>query len=315
MPVEAYLRNLRSGQLRLFVETAETGKLSVAAKSCNMTTPGASRILADLEKNLGLALFERSPLGMQLTKSGAMILKDAKKIVRDIDSFSKNVSNFRNGYTGKLKIGAVTGAALSFVLPAISQIKKSRPLLDISLDVGSSDKLMKGILRAEYDFAFARLKPDDYSAGLKFTRIIGENLNFVVGVNNELYSEPDVKLSDLVKQMWAVQGIGSPLRVTIEEVLEKENLEIPENLIQTDSVMALLHLLINTNVVAILTDEVVDLFRASGILDKLRVLNTGVVPKVVPYYLVMPDFPMDNPLVDDFLEIIKTIERFPDVST
>ena len=309
LPIEAYLKNLRSVQLRLLVAIADTGKLSMAARMCNMTTPGASRILSELEKNLDIVIFNRSSLGMSPTKLGLGLIEDARQIIRDIDTFSKNVSDFKMGYIGKLKVGAVTGAALNFVLPAISQIKTSRPLIDISIEVGASEKLMRGVLRGEYDCAFARLKDSDYSQELKFREILGERLNFVVGRKNKFFDIPDVNLNELNDQMWTIQGVGSPLRVTIEKLFQEKNLKIPKNLIQTDSVMAILHLLINTNVVAILTDEVIDLLKDSGAFSNLKVLNIGIEPMVEPYYLVTQGSSMENPVLEPFLKIIKSIEK------
>jgi DNA-binding transcriptional LysR family regulator len=310
LPIEAYLKNLRSVQLRLLVTIADTGKLSVAANLCNMTTPGASRILSELEKNLDIVLFDRSSLGMTPTKLGEGVIEDARLIIRDIDTFSKNVSDLKMGYTGKLKVGAVTGAALNFVLPAITQIKTERPLLDISIDVAASDRLMRGVLRGEYDLAFARLANNHFSEGLKFEKVLGERLNFVVGRKNEFFNRPVVNLIELKDQMWTIQGVGSPLRVTIEKLFQEKKLEIPKNLIQTDSVMAILHLLINTNVVAILTEEVTNLLKDSGAFKNLKVLNTGVDPIVEPYYLVSQRSSMENPLTEPFLKILKSIQKF-----
>ena len=64
-----YLRSLRPVQLRLVAAIARHGKLRLAAASCGMTVPAASRMLTDMETQLNAALFERTAkVDMRLTE-------------------------------------------------------------------------------------------------------------------------------------------------------------------------------------------------------------------------------------------------------
>lgn len=306
MAIESYLQNLRPVQLRLLVKIAELGKLGDAAKACNMTVPGASRILKELEHNLQTALFDRTAFGMSVTKSGAIIVANAKEIVSNVDHFAKTISDFKKGVSGQVKVGAVTGAALSILLPAITELKSKHPQIQISIDIGSSEKLLRGIESGELDFAYMRLRAQDYSKELSFVPVVGENLNFVVGRENRFFKNEIVRISDLINEMWTIQAEGSPLRASVERMFSKSKLDLPRNLIQTDSVMAILYLLLNSSAVAVITDEVLDLFVSAGMEGSLRALDVGTKVMVPQYYLVMPKNTMLSPATQQLLNILNS---------
>ena len=64
--------------LRYFAAVAEHGQVSRAARALYLTQPALSQALSQLERNLGFALFERMPHGMQLTPAGREVLEADK---------------------------------------------------------------------------------------------------------------------------------------------------------------------------------------------------------------------------------------------
>jgi len=77
--LNSYLRSLRPVQLRLFDAVARLGKLRIPADACAMTTPAASRMMADIETQLETVLFERTPKGILATPAGTLLTNHAQK--------------------------------------------------------------------------------------------------------------------------------------------------------------------------------------------------------------------------------------------
>jgi len=72
-------------QLRYVVTVAETGSITAAARRLFMGQPNLSRTIRELEKELGISLFERTPRGVAPTRSGESFLAYARSILEQVD--------------------------------------------------------------------------------------------------------------------------------------------------------------------------------------------------------------------------------------
>ena len=103
--------------LRIFVQVAETGKMSDAAKKCFITQPTVSQAIHELENHYQVQLFERLSKKLYITEAGKQLLLYAHSILSQFDVMETNMrellaDNF-------LRIGAtitVGTCLLSFVL-------------------------------------------------------------------------------------------------------------------------------------------------------------------------------------------------------
>ena len=72
--------------IEYFVCAAEMGSLSAAAQALDVSPPAVSKLLAALEKRLGLALFFRTSRGVVLTPDGQTYLDRCRQILSDLES-------------------------------------------------------------------------------------------------------------------------------------------------------------------------------------------------------------------------------------
>jgi DNA-binding transcriptional LysR family regulator len=71
--------------LQLFIRVARTGSFSVAGRDVGLSQPSASRIVAALEKDVGVALFTRTTRGVTLTEAGSDYLLRAEAILTALE--------------------------------------------------------------------------------------------------------------------------------------------------------------------------------------------------------------------------------------
>lgn len=132
-----------------------------AAQALHIAQPSLSKQIAKLEKELGLALFDRGHGRVEPTLDGRYFIGQAEKILMMRDELLRDMSERTEGNKGDLYIGstAVTGG---HVLPALMQkYKEICPDVNIHLAEASSEKLAGMVLDGTIDLAVLSLPVED----------------------------------------------------------------------------------------------------------------------------------------------------------
>jgi DNA-binding transcriptional LysR family regulator len=91
--------------LRYFIEAAETQHFGRAAERLHVSRPAISQIVANLEDEIGTALFERLTHRVKLTAAGRALLPRLQAIVAELDRALLQTKRLGEGRTGALSIG------------------------------------------------------------------------------------------------------------------------------------------------------------------------------------------------------------------
>jgi DNA-binding transcriptional LysR family regulator len=92
--------------VRTFVTVAELGTVSKAALHLRIAQPALSRQISDLEKELGLKLFDRVGRRLLLTGEGEQLLRDCRGLLNYATGVSERAQDLRRGDVGVLKVAA-----------------------------------------------------------------------------------------------------------------------------------------------------------------------------------------------------------------
>ncbi|MEW2916063.1 LysR family transcriptional regulator [Ruegeria sp. ANG10] len=148
-------------QLQCFVAVAEELHFRKAGERLGLSQPALSDRISALEHELGLALFFRTTRQVSLTQAGSEFLRDAKRILADID---KSVSKARHTADSGLKTLRVSGVdeAISMLLPpALIEFRKRQPSVHVDiLEISSSDYHTQELAKHRTDIAFVRKPPE-----------------------------------------------------------------------------------------------------------------------------------------------------------
>lgn len=305
--MDLYLKSLRPVQLRLITAIERSGKLRLAADACGMTVPAASRMLTDIEGKLGVALFERDAKGMKPTAPGKVLGRHALRVVHDIDQMANDFVAHHHGTAGSVRIGAVTGAALTAVIPAILQLKQKAPLLKVSLDVSSSSRLMWGLERGEYDFAICRLDSGVDAGEFEVSPARDEAVLLMVRRQHVLAHRNRLLLGEIAAHPWTMQEHGAPIRHAIEIAFREEGINMPRDLIETASVVAIMALLRDSDIIAAVTQEVADLLLKPPFSADLVLLKTNNPITIEPYHVLRPRDRSLSASAEQMLGLVKVL--------
>lgn len=145
-------------QLRAFLETAQTGSLSAAARKLGLTQPTLSRQVAAIEKGLGVTLFERVGKTVVLTATGLDLLEHARTMGSAAEELALAASGRALAVEGVVSISATDAVAAYLLPPIIVEIRRAAPR--IIVEVISSNAL-SDLRRREADIAIRHVSPTE----------------------------------------------------------------------------------------------------------------------------------------------------------
>ena len=119
--------------MRTFVRTVELGSLSAAARELGTTQPTVSKLLAQLEQQLAVRLFERSTRGLAPTGQGQRFYRDAKLLVEQFDAAVSEVQGMSGQASGLLRINAPVALGQYRINAMVQQFLAAHPGIDIEL--------------------------------------------------------------------------------------------------------------------------------------------------------------------------------------
>lgn len=125
------LNDLR--QLRAFVQVAESGTISAAARVLGIAQPTLSRQLQGLESTVGLPLVRRDTHSMSLTDAGRTLLVDARRLLAMADRVGQKLRDERNHLRGHLRIVSVVDVGQWIISRVLAKFHALHPQVTAEL--------------------------------------------------------------------------------------------------------------------------------------------------------------------------------------
>ena len=136
--------------LRYFLEAANEGSITYAARRLHITQPSLSRQLALLEEQLGRTLYTRESRGIRLTEDGLLLRKRAAEILALEAKTLEELSASSPSITGTIYIGAGETAGISNIAAILRDLRAQHPAITYRMISGDAeditDKLDKGLV-------------------------------------------------------------------------------------------------------------------------------------------------------------------------
>ena len=124
--------------MNAFIAVVNAGSFSAAAKQLKLSQPSISRMVSELEEDLGVRLLQRSTRKLSLTEAGVIYFEKAQKIQQDVLEAKQSINGFKHTPSGKIRIGAPLHWVDLFIAPFISEFLDTYP--DITLEIVATDQ-------------------------------------------------------------------------------------------------------------------------------------------------------------------------------
>lgn len=181
--------------LLYFTEVARTRNFSAAAETLFVTQPTISKMIRNLEAELGVVLFNRRTKNVELTDAGRAMLKPSQDIVRAFRSLRDDLDDVANLRTGCVRIGMPPMAGASYFSRIIGDFSKLYPRIDIQLIEVGSFRVEQGVLEGALDLGIVMLPLED--ARLDRFDFVREPVVVITGPDHPLKDRQSVDLEEL----------------------------------------------------------------------------------------------------------------------
>lgn len=139
--------------LRYFLAVAREENMTEAANVLHVTQPTLSRQIAELERELGCTLFERTNRATVLTEDGMRLRQRAEEIVSLVDQTERDVADRGGELSGNIRIGAGETRAMRILTDVFAGMRREHPRVTCELFTGNADTVEERLERGLLDFA------------------------------------------------------------------------------------------------------------------------------------------------------------------
>lgn len=300
LPDAWLLLRLRTRQLLLAARLGEQRHLGRAAAALGISQPAATKLLQQMEDQLGERLFTRAARGMQPTPAGEALIRHTRQWLNDFGALRREMAALRSGLQGTLRLGAVAGAMPALVAPALARYKQLHPAVAVSLVVDTSDVVLAQLARAEAELALCRLSDGHHDDAFDSRPLLGEPQVAVVRVGHPmLQAAAPLTLHALAEWPWVLQPPGSPQRSRFENALREAGIHRRLDITETASTLATTALLECSEMAAVMPASLAGHYARLGV---LRVLPIDLPLRVPDIHLVTRRQRTPSPAAEAFVQ-------------
>ncbi len=152
--------NVSFRQLEYFVAVAERLSFRAAADACFVTQPGLSAQLKDLERLLGVQLFERNQRTVLLTPAGETLLPLARGILTASGEFVDLARSLTRPLSGTLRLGVIPTVAPYLLPKTLPALRRRYPQLQVRLHEDLTHRLLELLSHGRLDLLLVALEAD-----------------------------------------------------------------------------------------------------------------------------------------------------------
>ncbi|MBV9697104.1 MAG: LysR family transcriptional regulator [Gammaproteobacteria bacterium] len=230
-------RKFRLRHLELIAELHQARSILRAARRLHLSQPSVTKALQEVEKTLGVPLFERTNRGLRPTPYGDILARHAKVVLAQLRHAAEEVESLRAGYSGKVSVGTLLAASASILPDAIVLLKAERPAVAISVSVGTYDVLVPALLAGDLDMVLGRLPQEARTPGLIYEEFYGEPICLVTRADHALARRRRLRLAELAELPWLMPPTETALRRQIERAFLAADAPTPRNVIESVSIL------------------------------------------------------------------------------
>jgi DNA-binding transcriptional LysR family regulator len=262
-------RLVRSRQLDALGAVVEHGNFSIAARARHVSQPTIHRAARELERLLGVPLFEETSFGITPTREAERLARRARLAFAEVEQARAEVHALSGEESGRTVVGALP-LARSYLLPAaLLEFTQEHPRHGVAIIEGTYEHLLSGLRSGESDLLIGALRDPTPAADVVQEHLFDDPLAIIVRAEHPLARRRHFTAAALRKFQWIAPRAGSPLRVHFNALLASTGLTLPSPPIECNSLAAARAFLLESDRIMLLSAHQIHYEMQAGLLVAL----------------------------------------------
>lgn len=190
-------------QIEYFAEVAKQLSFTKAATTLHVSQPSISKAIQNLETELGVPLFYRSPKKLELTDAGHAVLVNAHQVLLAFNNMRSQLTELMELKKGQLRIGIPPIVGAEFFSKLISQYKEQYPFIEILLTEVGTKRIRQKIEHGELDIGLV-CSTKSKNEQLNTLSFLEDPLQLIVHSDHPLANKSMVSIGDLAKESFII---------------------------------------------------------------------------------------------------------------
>lgn len=283
--------------LKIFIEVARTGKMSLAAQRLFISQPTVSQAIRELEDHYSQKLFERLSKKLYITSFGKELFSYATKVVEQFDNLEKTMND--NLHIENLRIGASVTVGTCLLSKILKEFHNLALRVNTYAYVNNTTMVEKKLLESDLDIAI--VEGEIHSQDLVPTPVIDDYLVLLCNNNHPLSKKEKITLYDLQNQRFAMREDGSGTREFFEQILHKYKIQI-QLAYEASSTDTIRRAILDDDCLSLLS---IHTFEEDIICGKIHIMKTDLNPLKRSFKLVHHKDKIMTPSIITLKEILK----------
>ncbi|MCG7599904.1 LysR substrate-binding domain-containing protein [Halomonas sp. McH1-25] len=216
------LPRLSDRQVQAFKHVMESGTVTGAAQRMLTAQPGVTRLLKQLEHDVGFTLFERVRGRLVPTPEARIFYREVARVWTGTDHLRETARRIREREVGGLRISAMPLLGMTFIPDVLAEFATDHPDASLELSTYRSAQVIDEVITQRCDVGFAIVAEGDERVAQETFRL--ESL-CVMPAWHPLADKPVIGLQDFQDQALIRFETHDPLRMTLDRLFEQESVQ------------------------------------------------------------------------------------------
>ncbi|SNY93567.1 transcriptional regulator, LysR family [Cohaesibacter sp. ES.047] len=143
---------LRLRQLEALLAVANHGSMTVAASELGISQPAVSRLLSDLAKEVGFAVYDRKDGQIVPTQEACFLLPSIRQVLELMQRIADVSHEITKRRAGHIRVACLPGFATSHLPDVVATFLKERPGVSMTIEPDRPERILEWMIGEQYDF-------------------------------------------------------------------------------------------------------------------------------------------------------------------